>query len=827
MKQKKKLNPVTAKKPVAAPVASAVANEEYTKKDTIMACAFSVLLFLAMTVQSGRMSVILAFLAVVSVVGVEPFRRMKERVTVPVLGLLMFMLMAGLAAIYSAFDAYALREYNKYIAGFSMTAILLLRFDRKHIKGLLWGFAAISAVISLVCIDMACHGGIFSIFNSFVEMFGGSFSRVSQGEFMSRINGIYNDANVSASIFAVGTLISWYLMRGGPQRWQRLVASVLLGISAQGFFLSMSRGAFLCFGVALVVWLIAAEKEGKVSLFFLMLFSVVVTFGLSMLAMPAIGTASPLPDLLAVVSGLVIFLLYEVVVLPLAKKLEGYGKRLLIVAGVFVIACVVYLVAAVNVTGTYTFDETGRVDRAMDLAAGTYTLEGEWDGEITVRVYSQTELQTATGEVTELYRGALDAANFTVSSDERVRIRFWAEEGDVIHTLRASDGTEIPMNYPLLPPFMVDRLQEGLLSGNSFLTRVQFMKDAWTLFLQSPLVGHGLGSTEGLYTSVQPFFYESLFVHNHILQVMSDMGLLGTISFLAVLLGGLWLLVRGLKQERDPQAAVLLACWVMINTHGLMEINFSVRAYLCYALAILLLPVLLYGKPLFSEKAVKLCGPVVAGACALYFAVFGGLLLSHRMVEREMSSYSATNVSEYMEQLKSCVRRDVFVQENYKLNFVANAVALQNPIYEQDLQKYRKDLQKGGTYTACTGLARYYYLPREEWDGLFACSRTGIAQEASNADAWNMQIDFYRIEVFPAAGAENMDVFLTGVGQLSEYLEKHNQSRLEKIVLTNENQAFLEKAVALREENRSDMGAYAELMSYAQGLPEEQAENAG
>ena len=63
-----------------------------------------------------------------------------------------------------------------------------------------------------------------------------------------------------------------------------------------------------------------------------------------------------------------------------------------------------------------------------------------------------------------------------------------------------SDGTEIPMAYTLLPDNIANRLQKNIFEDSSFLLRLQYDIDGWTLFKESPLAGHGLGATEGLLT---------------------------------------------------------------------------------------------------------------------------------------------------------------------------------------------------------------------------------------------------------------------------------------------------------------------------------------
>lgn len=784
--------------------------------DIVWICLFSLLLSLSMTVQTGRVSMILLVLALALSIGQAPLGRLRQRFCVPVLGFIVFSFMQGFAAIYSHFGNYAVREYQKFLAAFALAVILLVRIEKKHVRGILWGIAGICAVISFLCIDMASFGGVFEIFNSFTELLGASFTDVELNTSGTRVAGIYNDANITGSIFSLGSLVALYLTNSEKVLWKRALASFLLGAAAMGFFLSMSRGAILCFAVALLVWLAAAGKGNRLSLFFQMVFSAVVVVALSIPAASGIGTASVLPDLLTLVSGLVIFALDWAVGSRLARILEGRGKVIVAVIVLVGMLCVGYAVAAVTVTGPYTFDESGYLNRSFEMKPGTYTVSGEWDGDLQAIVFAQSEMDILRGRGnTVLYEGSLKDVSFTVTGEEfRLSIRLQGEEGDVLRQIIFSDGTEVPLDYPLLPSFVSNRLQDSLLTSNSFLQRLQFFKDGWKLFLRAPLLGNGLGSSEGLLTAVQSYYYESKYVHNHILQVMDDMGLLGLISFLALLGGGLWLLLRQIWTKRDGLAAMLLACWVMMNAHGLMEINFSIRAYQCLAYPLLLLPAVLYSKPL-SGRFAKIGGIVTVCLLWLYLAVFGGLYFSHRIVTKDVEKgISTSDANEFMKFCESLVSRDVFDHEDNQLTYVANAVQMDNSRYNGKMNEYVKELRNSGTYSACSGLERYYYLPKGQLEELFACSREGIAQEASNKDAWNLQFGFYRDEVLPAISAEDMDTYLDGVLGTKAYLDTYSEGRLEEIELTGENQVFLDAVEQVRELPAE--AAYAILLGMSQ-----------
>lgn len=794
MKRKKSVAPAAVEK--EAPVVKAAPAKAW--KDTVQVALFSVLLFLAMIAQTGRMALILTVLALVSALPVGGgMKRLRGVWSVPVLGLLLFAVMNGLAAIYSPFDKDALAEFYKILSAVALCVILLSRFEKKHVRGLLWGVCAVCAVIALLCIDVGAGRILFAPLNALANLFGDDYRSVLASSEGLRNNGIYNDANLTGAILGLATLLGAYLLRTAETKKAKLIACLLLGCSAAGLLLSMSRGALLCFALAVLVHLAAARGQ-RLRLF---LQWVVTAVALAVTGLPAMMLmgGSSLPLLLAVLCGGVIFLLDWALCDRLERILLAHKNVAWISGGALVAACLAICVLAFNLTEPYTHQDEVSFDRAVHLSAGEYTISGDWDERTHARVYTATKEQTLTNQSELLYDGEIELARFTLEEEGDVHFRIWGPDGTQLRKVILSDGTNIPLKYTLVPEMIISRLQGGLFNSKSFLLRVQYMKDALTLFGQNPVIGHGLASTEGLYRSVQPFYYESVYVHNHILQIMSDMGLLGLAAFLLILLGSLWLLLRQLCAEQDPLAAVLLACWVMMNAHGLMEINFSIQAFQCLAFSLLLLPVALYAKPFGKGALLKWGSLLTAVLLCLYLAVFGFLTVRHQMVERETANMSTSIASNFMNSTQRFIRQDVFVQEQNKLNFIANAVILQNPLYQGNVDRWVKDLREGGTYTACSGLAKHYYLPLGQYEEMFACSREGIAQVASSPDGWNLQMDFYRMTVLPAMTKESVGIYMDGVQALAEKLADYNIGRMETVSLNEENTKFLQSVVSLQE----------------------------
>lgn len=827
----------TEKTPVpATPRQGCCGEGVFSRKDTLMVVFYSVLLLLAMTVQTGRMSMILCALAFLSLLGKKPLSRFEQRLSVPVLGLLAFAIIYGAAAIYSPFGASAKSEFYKFIAAFSLAVILLARFDRRHVPGLLWGGVSVSAVIALISLDMSCGQVLFWPFNTLMNVLGANYTHALPEYLSARVNGLYNDANVTACLFSLSLFATLYLLKSSTCVWRRLAASLLAGISAVSLLLTGSRGALLCFAIACLVW-IAAERVNRVGLFLLLLETAVTMLVAGVPASSMVTDGNETAVVLCLFSGLILFVLDVLAGRRLKLVLSAHKKAALASVGALCAVIAVVCAAAFLHTGPYTFVADGDVVTYIlhDGVSGEVTLSGDVDGDPEVLVYSQNRLERYNNGSTTLYTGPLSQCAFTVPEDAaEVHVRVIGQAGETLRQLALSDGTEITLSYPWLPDALSSRLlNDRLFGGNSTFMRQMYVKDTCTLFAKAPLMGHGLGSTENLIRSVQSFQYESKYAHNHLLQTMSDTGIVGTVFSLAFVLGSAWLCLQAVRKEKDSLAAALLAVWVMMNLHSLMEISFSVRGFKCFAYMLLVLPILLYARPLLTgdtakaRKKSKTASIALLVGYALYLAVFGGLLESARMTDRKAENFQTSDVYEYLDFLRGCVRGDVFDHDFYQRNYVATAEQLDDRKYNGELLKYVKQLRSSGTYENDSALARYYCLPRQEWSELFEVSLEGIEQVRSSPDGWDLQMDFYRTEVLPAMGADNVDAFVDGVLALGNALDAMNaEGRLEPVALNETNQSFLTLCRSVQEQDLSGQDAYTVLSLMAQSGEGEAEESA-
>ena len=377
----------------------------FSRKDTLMVVLYSVLLFFAMTVQTSTVSMILCVLAFLSLLGKKPLSRFEQRLSVPVLGLLAFAIVFGAAAIDSPFGANAQSEFYKFIAAFSLAVILLSRFERKHVPGLLWGGASVSSVIALISLDMSCGQVLFGPFNALMNALGTDYTSALPEYFTARVNGLYNDANVTACLFSLALFAALYLLKNSTCIWRRLAASLLAGINA--------------------VSLLAAAAPA----------SSMVTQG------------DETAVALCLFSGLILLALDVLAGRRLEPVLSSHKKAALAAVGAVAVICAAYGVAALTVKGPYTFDSAERVVRQADLPAGTYTLTAPLGEDVRVVLLGQTAYEKLMDQYETLYDSTSGETEFTVPEGlVMTRWQLYASAGTVVERVELS-----PYSPRLLP----------------------------------------------------------------------------------------------------------------------------------------------------------------------------------------------------------------------------------------------------------------------------------------------------------------------------------------------------------------------------------------
>ena len=752
-------------------------------------------------------AIVACVLLAVSLLGAMPRWAARNRISLPALAVCLYFLLNCAAGLYTRFGGFAAVEFGKILTAFCVFLTVLLHARRGEIRCLAAMGAAVCAAYGFLSVDAASIRSFSTIFiQSMDSLFGTHFMGMETGyEAGIRITGVFGNPNFMAGFLALGIFLSLYLVRAAGSRRERLAACLLLGLNTFSFLLLFSLGAMVAFAIAVLLYLAAERRERRVSLFILLAETAVTALLFGFVAMPGLGSGQGalgiVPDLAGFGNGLVLWALHEFGGLRLSRRLERRKREALIAAGVLAGGLCLYVLLGFQLTGGYTLDAGETLRRSVYPEAGTYTLEGDWTGEISVTVEGQNTVDTIVHTSTVLYSGPLEGASFTVPEGTRVvYLNFQGGEGDRLESLSLSNGPRVKLGYLLFPGFIANRIQ-GLWANQNAIQRLAFFQDGLRIYAQSPIIGNGLGSFVGQLFSVQDFYYETTYVHNHYIQVLLEMGIPGLISFL-VLLGSaaVTLLRRRREGEEDHLLPALLGCLAVSALHALTEIDWSVGVYQIMALLVLGLAAVCFARPLtkIDTKAMGILAPALSGGVCVVFAV---LLSGNLYAENAYAEVKAGLREQTADTMSQLAAIDRYNWAQYELDMAVNAAQSPNEKYATIAARYAEECRALKIYTINQSLETYVYLPMGRYEEFFQASREGIPQAASKSSTWQQEFSLYEVAMRDLSlnAPDQLSWFADQVALTYEMLMEYNQGRLSPITLTEQNLAFLDRVLALDE----------------------------
>lgn len=765
--------------------------------DKVFPYALGPMLFLSITCFSRLFSVIMAGLFLLLTLGKTVLPTLRQRLSPLTLAVWAYSLVCLLSGLWCHYRSISVAESARILTALSLFGILLFHVQKNQIRHLLQALSGTMAAVGLLCLDASGTQLLVKVFRAILGLLNSSvdLNRVGYEEGI-RITGIFNNANVSGGLLAFGLLITLYLYQTASSKKESIWISLALGMQALAFFLSFSMGAMASFAVACLVYIICAGKGKRFALFVLMLECVLVTVICSFAAFPFLGEGMSGGLILlglSVVTGLLIYALDSLLAKRLLRVLDGHDRIIGISAGALLVLAVVYVVLAFRMTGGISLVSGELLERAVNPAPGTYTVSV--DGiDPQVRIYTQNEADLMMHTQTTLYQGVLSEASFTVPEDSKVVWFQLSGEGQ-LNTITLSDGTSLPLGYKLLPGFAANRLQ-ALWANQNFIQRLVFFRDGIALWLQSPIIGWGIGGVEGQVTSVQKFFYESKYVHNHFIQMLDEAGIVGLGVYLFLLGSAIWLLLRSRKlHQENPLLPMLAACMAMMMVHAMTEVVWSTQPVLVTIFILFLVIILEFHNAEACALAQKRWVDI-SSACALWglIAVFGVLMLGNQLAPGMRKTFreesNAYTPEKAIAELQKIDRIDIYENVEDKTNLMG--VALQHGHFKiaSNCARYLRDLKE---YDASYYLAAHYYMPLRDMPGLFDVVHTGVQQERSNPAAWNGAFDMFA-QIVPALNTDLFPVFVDGIVETGTLMDEANAFLMAPIQLTEQNQALLNAA---------------------------------
>lgn len=705
-----------------------------------------------------------------------------------------------------------LREGSKLLIAvfFFLLVAMHGRFDRAFARRVMGVIAGISALYALLSVE-AVSTGLTKTLLVRLPMWD-TEKIVFQN---SRLNGIFGNANIEASIYAIGIFCAIALVCGAEKKWQRALWAAAAAVDALAFLLVFSMGAMACFAAAVVVYLIFAGK-GRVAALLRMLSAAVPTLVCGFIAFALLNSErSALVLALLLANAGVSALLELTVSARLSAVLERHEKLAFGVLIAVALGAAVYIAAALKVTGPYTFGSF--IDRSAKLGVGEHTVTVEADGEVTGWIYSWDTLGMLTGERTSLHYGKVEQ-EVTIHVPEGSEIcgfNFSAEPGVTIYRAVIDGVQEIPLNFRLLPGFAANRLQT-ISASSSPIIRAMYRQDALRLWRFSPVVGNGIGAFETGVTSVQDYPYETRYVHQHYLQVLLEDGVIGLALFAGALAAMLLALWKKRKQTPESQYywlyPALCAEFVMNGLQMCWDVSMSMIVFLCMTYALYGLIVATCAEP-FAEKAAaeengkkkkaQAKGPdtsLLARNIGIGFTAVVLLTLCGNLYATSKANAPVGSTDEFMSNLSAAARLDLYEHNDQKLSYVVASLNEGGEAYRAQADEYAAQLAGAQSNT----IPRYlvdYYLRTEQYDKAIDEAILGASYSASDADTWDdcaalLNEALFQNMLTPLLTEERAAL----MAKLTEYydaLQAYNASALVPVELSESAQAFFDKIVIL------------------------------
>lgn len=749
---------------------------------------FVVCLLSASTVKRAALILTVLTLALV----VLRFSKLRSRVTLPLLALALYVIMNGASTLYATSGKFALYEFLKILCAFCLTLIVLAvapgqgMESGRWIASILEGFVALAALVS---VDMISTHYISDLILFLLSKITPDYLELEPLVPGTRINSIFTNPNVFAGIAGIGVMLSLGLVLSSVGKKERAVHTSCLAVTSLAFVLAFSMGGSGTIALAFLAYLVLESRERRPHLFLLMVETLVVTLLSAMVisatSFDAWEAPRPIPLVCAVLNAAVLSVLELGVNGRLSNKLRGHGRIAVVFLGGAVAAVSVYAVLAFQLTGPASLEPGDYLDRSIYPEPGEYAVDIRADGPVNVRIlgYSKAEIILQSHEI--LYNGPAEEAAFTVAEDnEVVYFRMTSDQPVNIEQVRCSSvggSIKVPLHYRILPGFMANRIQ-GLFANHSVMERLVYFEDGMKLFKRSPVIGLGLGAFENGVKSVESYYYETKYLHNHYLQTLLDTGIVGLLLFVGIFVVcgvSIWRARR--KNGFHPMISALGGALVFMAAHGGAEVDFSMYSYLPIAFATFgLIGLCTQDAMLRVDKERAIQTGVTLGISAL-LAVFG-LLLVGNMQAAALAAQEPT-----MDDLTKAAKLDKFEWADYMLSYVVSSV---NNQVEDDVRiqadQYAERLSRVDSNSIPFYLADYYLtLGRMELGMRMLEKYTDYT--ASDSTTWQSAFDLLEWH------AVDTEQFRSEVERLAARMDAWNEEHLGTVVLNEKNLAFLER----------------------------------
>lgn len=822
-----------------------------TKKLTYLPAVFTVLLILA-TAMMGSFDLMVqkwtAFICLIIILGLMFTPKIKEvfkSYTTPLfIAIVGYVIWNGISVFYADVPKAALSEFTKLIGAIAVffTVIIFTAPTKKGFKVVSGILSITTAFFGIVSIDAASNGPIATAFKAFMGLFTDSMTYWGVFEDGVRITGIFGNANTFAGLMALGVLVSIFLVSHSDSKKERTASIALLAVNSLAYILLFSMGSLFMFFIACILMIATSNKAERLSTFILMAETAIVTLVFTGVSLICLGTSPLIPLFAIVLNAAVLWGIDNYVRQPIADKLASNTKGSLLAGTIIVILIIGYIIAALNITGPLTLAANETIMRAAYLDAGEYKVNASFspnevamsaDTTSTVRITTQNMTDLKVHTSTELYNGPLNDAAFSVPEDSKI-VKFYfigSASGNTInevtyapinnHTTSSNKTGSIKLDYKLLPAIAANRIQDLGANENS-VQRIVFFEDGMKLFKQSPIIGHGLSGYEEGVSSVQNFFYETKYVHNHYIQALCDLGIIGFGLFISILVLCVMAIIKIFKCSKNANYTnpdsfalpILAACIFQMFAQAVTDLTWSAGPFLLTAFAIMALLNIIDSLSTLDETSAESNDKtIITGAMVSRTLIITVTFLMTVLVGLNLyANHKASTGNCTLEQIASLTKIDKFEGDDYKVSYIVTASTYGLEENFDQANKFAAELTNN-TDVVLNYLLPYYFNTGQD-DQLFNTASIAAHNGKSSPQIWNRLF-----EIFDTAIDTNRDdpapVILHMFGNKEYYIEgllgyyrglqTRNATYLDDAMLDAGNVVFIGKLLGIEALDNSEL----------------------
>ncbi len=735
---------------------------------------------------------------------------LKDNITPLFYSVMAYVLWGGISAFYAESGKFAIFEFSKLLVALCVYLAVLFFTKQEEIgfKRVAYLLASAGGFFGVISVDAASSGLLWKLFKSIASPFTISFNNSIVYEQGVRIAGLFGNANTYGGFMALAVILSLYLVTSSSDKKSSILATSLLAVNSLAYLLAFSMGSLFMFLIACLIMIGNSEKGTRISLFLLMAETAVLAFVfafVSILGLGKTGVLSFVPILALILNGVLLYQADTRLRPSLNHKINGNFKLLIGTVLAVILLISGYLAAGFLISSPLPLQANETVNRGLYIQGGDYSLNVDSSVPVNLSIESQNNYDLMRHTSTVLYSGTNEnPIAFTVPEDSKiVQVSFSSAESGTISNAKytgAENGT-IHLKYPLLPGFMANRIQ-NLFANENLVQRVIFFEDGLKLFSKSPVIGRGLGGFENGAYSVQDFVYTTKYTHNHYIQVLCDLGVVGFVLFVSMLVFSVLSIAKAKRKSRSLYAVpVLAACAFQMFGQALVDAIWSTGVFLGFSAAVLALITIFCAEPLplkeaFNKNRLKI---VETAALAVFTGAFV-LLLSGNLYAQAQAKLGV----EDFDDIKTLIALDRFESNDYKLSYIVNAPQSESEEVQKQAQIYVEQLSKVESNSLLPYIVDYQFKTYFDSDAVTSATE-GISNIKSNPNAWIQLFDIFEQHIDPvgpntddaADRLRNPDYYVNSVLELYRLLLERNENSLDDVTLTPYNDAFIGKMLEI------------------------------